>query len=105
MPFTTRDGVRLYWKVEGAADRLPLVLLNSIGTDMGLWDRALPHLLPASRNPQCPAPYKQSLRTPSPSATKSTADDTTFQTRQATDPWAFPSPRAIALPLPGRRAS
>jgi 3-oxoadipate enol-lactonase/4-carboxymuconolactone decarboxylase len=49
MPFTTRDGVRLYWKLEGATDRSPLVLLNSIGTDMGLWDRALPHLLPAFR--------------------------------------------------------
>ncbi|WOF43051.1 3-oxoadipate enol-lactonase [Sphingopyxis indica] len=49
MPFTTRDGVRLYWKVEGAANRPPLVLLNSIGTDMGMWDRALPYLLPAFR--------------------------------------------------------
>lgn len=49
MPFTTRDGIRLYWKLEGAADRPPLVLLNSIGTDMSLWDRAVPHLLPAFR--------------------------------------------------------
>jgi 3-oxoadipate enol-lactonase/4-carboxymuconolactone decarboxylase len=49
MPFTIRDGVRLYWKLDGAADRPPLVLLNSIGTDIGLWDRALPHLLPAFR--------------------------------------------------------
>jgi 3-oxoadipate enol-lactonase / 4-carboxymuconolactone decarboxylase len=49
MPFTTRDGARLYWKLEGSADRPPLVLLNSIGTDMGLWDRALHHLLPAFR--------------------------------------------------------
>ena len=45
MPFASRDGVRLYWKLEGAADRPPLVLLNSIGTDMALWDRALPFLL------------------------------------------------------------
>lgn len=49
MPFTRRDGVRLYWKLEGAADRPSLVLLNSIGTDMGLWDLAVPHLLPAFR--------------------------------------------------------
>ena len=49
MPFTTRDGTRLYWKLEGAAGRPPLVLLNSIGTDMSLWDRAVPHLLPAFR--------------------------------------------------------
>ncbi|HEY0270327.1 MAG TPA: 3-oxoadipate enol-lactonase [Sphingomonas sp.] len=49
MAFTTRDGVRLYWKLEGAEDRPPLVLLNSIGTDMSLWDAAVPHLLPAFR--------------------------------------------------------
>ena len=49
MPFTTRDGVRLHWKVEGTSDAPPLVLLNSIGTDMALWDRALPYLLPAFR--------------------------------------------------------
>jgi len=49
MPFTIRDRVRLYWKLEGAEDRPPLVLLNSIGTDLGLWDAALPHLLPAFR--------------------------------------------------------
>jgi len=45
MPFATRDGVRIYWKLDGAAERPPLVLLNSIGTDMALWDAALPHLL------------------------------------------------------------
>jgi len=46
MPFTTRDdGTRLYWKMEGADARPPLVLLNSIGTDMGMWDRAVPALL------------------------------------------------------------
>ncbi|HEX7821427.1 MAG TPA: 3-oxoadipate enol-lactonase [Sphingobium sp.] len=49
MPFTTREGVRLYWRLDGAADRPALVLLNSIGTDMGLWDAAIPHLLPAFR--------------------------------------------------------
>lgn len=49
MPFATRDGVRLYWKLDGDSERPPLVLLNSIGTDMGLWDTCLPHLLPAFR--------------------------------------------------------
>lgn len=49
MPFTLRNGVRLYWRLDGAADRPPLVLLNSIGTDLGLWDRTVPHLLPAFR--------------------------------------------------------
>jgi 3-oxoadipate enol-lactonase/4-carboxymuconolactone decarboxylase len=49
MPFATRDAVRLYWKLEGAADKPTLVLLNSIGTDMALWDACVPHLLPAFR--------------------------------------------------------
>ncbi len=49
MPFATRGGSRLYWRLEGAAERPPLVLLHAIGTDMGLWDRAIPYLLPAFR--------------------------------------------------------
>ncbi len=49
MPFVARDGVRIYWKLEGAGERPPLVLLNSIGTDMGLWDAVVPHLLPSFR--------------------------------------------------------
>lgn len=49
MPFATRDGVRLYWKLEGEAERPPLVLLHAIGTDMGLWDAAVPALLRAFR--------------------------------------------------------
>ena len=49
MPFANRDGVRLYWKLDGEPSLPPLVLLNSIGTDMGLWDACLPHLLPAFR--------------------------------------------------------
>jgi len=49
MPFATRDGVRLYWKCDGAADKPALLLLNSIGTDMGLWDGVVPTLLPHFR--------------------------------------------------------
>ncbi|MBJ6121988.1 3-oxoadipate enol-lactonase [Sphingomonas mollis] len=49
MPFAMRDGVRIYWKMDGAAARPVLVLLNSIGTDMGLWDTTVPSLLPAFR--------------------------------------------------------
>jgi 3-oxoadipate enol-lactonase/4-carboxymuconolactone decarboxylase len=41
--------VRLHWRIEGAADRPVLVLLNSIGTDLSLWDRTVPLLLPAFR--------------------------------------------------------
>ena len=49
MPFATSGGARIYWKLEGADDRPALVLLNSIGTDLGLWDAALPALLGAFR--------------------------------------------------------
>lgn len=49
MPFATNDGTRIYWKMDGGADRPVLVLLNSIGTDMGLWDRCLAQLTPAFR--------------------------------------------------------
>ena len=44
MPFAHNEGARIYWKREGAAGQPALVLLNSIGTDMGVWDRCLPHL-------------------------------------------------------------
>ena len=49
MPFAVREAVRLYWKLDGAPDLPVLVLLNSIGTDMALWDTGVPHLLPAFR--------------------------------------------------------
>jgi 3-oxoadipate enol-lactonase len=45
MPFAnTADGGALYWKVEGVEGAPPLVLLNSIGSDMDLWDPLLPAL-------------------------------------------------------------
>ncbi|MDR3508808.1 MAG: 3-oxoadipate enol-lactonase [Caulobacteraceae bacterium] len=49
MAFATRDGVRLYWRLDGAAEKPALFLLNSIGTDLGLWDRVVPLLLPQFR--------------------------------------------------------
>ncbi len=45
MAFTTHDGARIYWRLDGAADKPALVLLTSIGTDMGLYDAAAPLLL------------------------------------------------------------
>ncbi|NOV20415.1 3-oxoadipate enol-lactonase [Ensifer adhaerens] len=45
MPFATRGGVRLHWRLDGAEGKTPIVLLNSIGTDMSLWDEVVPHLL------------------------------------------------------------
>ncbi len=44
MPFVSLEDATVYWKVEGDSDRPRLVLLNSIGTDMDLWDAALPGL-------------------------------------------------------------
>ena len=49
MPFVNRGGVRLYWRADGEADKPALLLLNSIGCDMGLWDRAVPYLTPHFR--------------------------------------------------------
>ena len=45
MPFATHDGARIYWKSEGLASKPALVLLNSIGTEMGSWDRTIPYLI------------------------------------------------------------
>lgn len=44
MAFTPRPGACLYWKRDGRDDAPALVLLNSIGTDMDLWDALLPRL-------------------------------------------------------------
>lgn len=44
MPFAARNGIRLYWRLDGAAEGTPLVLLNAIGTDMTLWDDLVPLL-------------------------------------------------------------
>jgi 3-oxoadipate enol-lactonase len=44
MPFVRSYDADIYWKVEGDTANPPLVLLNSIGTDMDLWAPALPEL-------------------------------------------------------------
>lgn len=44
MAFLNVPGARLYWKREGRDEAPALVLLNSIGTDMDLWDAVLPHV-------------------------------------------------------------
>jgi 3-oxoadipate enol-lactonase/4-carboxymuconolactone decarboxylase len=44
MPFAVRQGVRLYWRADGAPGRPALFLLNSIGSDMSLWDGVVPRL-------------------------------------------------------------
>lgn len=37
MPFVVRDGVRLYGRLDGRPDRPVLVLGNSLGTDLHMW--------------------------------------------------------------------
>jgi 3-oxoadipate enol-lactonase/4-carboxymuconolactone decarboxylase len=49
MPFVTHEGARIFWRVDGDATKPPLLLMNSIGTDMASWDRCLPFLLPHFR--------------------------------------------------------
>ncbi|EQB15059.1 MULTISPECIES: alpha/beta fold hydrolase [Novosphingobium] len=44
MPFCEVEGASLYWKRDGIEDGPALVLLNSIGTDMDLWEPVLPFL-------------------------------------------------------------
>jgi 3-oxoadipate enol-lactonase/4-carboxymuconolactone decarboxylase len=45
----THAGARLSWMDEGARAQPPILLLNSIGTDLGSWDEVVPLLLPHFR--------------------------------------------------------
>ncbi|MDR6954856.1 3-oxoadipate enol-lactonase/4-carboxymuconolactone decarboxylase [Ancylobacter sp. 3268] len=49
MPFVASAGARIFWRLDGLEAKPPLVLLNSIGTDLSLWDAVVPHLLPDFR--------------------------------------------------------
>jgi 3-oxoadipate enol-lactonase/4-carboxymuconolactone decarboxylase len=49
MAYANNGAVRLYWRVDGASDRPALLLLNAIGTDLAIWDRSLPWLIPQFR--------------------------------------------------------
>jgi len=42
--FTTGDGCRLAYRFDGPTDRPVLVLSNSIGTTLKMWDRQIPDL-------------------------------------------------------------
>ena len=44
MPFVTRDTTRLYWRADGHSSRPALLLLNSLGTDLAMWDAVVPLL-------------------------------------------------------------
>jgi len=49
MPFVSSADARIFWRTDGDVAKPPLLLLNSIGTDMASWDRTLPFLLPHFR--------------------------------------------------------
>jgi len=45
MPFAINKNCRIYWRLQGAADKPVIVLLNSIGTDQTLYDDVAPKLV------------------------------------------------------------
>ena len=45
MPFLTRDRARLWWRSDGDATKPALLLGNSLGTDLTLWDPIVPQLV------------------------------------------------------------
>jgi 3-oxoadipate enol-lactonase/4-carboxymuconolactone decarboxylase len=45
MPFVFKDGIRLYWRRDGSDQKPAILLLNSIGTTMELWNSVVPLLL------------------------------------------------------------
>jgi len=49
MPFALSQGARIYWRADGAADKPALLLLNSIGCDLSLYDPVIPLLTPDFR--------------------------------------------------------
>lgn len=49
MPFSANAACRLHWQIAGAADQPAVVLLNSIGTDLSLWDAVVDQLASSFR--------------------------------------------------------
>jgi len=45
MPFAISEGVRIFCRLEGSAEKPLLVLVHSLGVDHGLWDPQMPALL------------------------------------------------------------
>lgn len=44
MPFATRQNIHLHWRADGPDAAPPLLLLNSVGADMSMWDGIIPLL-------------------------------------------------------------
>jgi 3-oxoadipate enol-lactonase/4-carboxymuconolactone decarboxylase len=45
MPFAISEGARIFYRLEGAANKPLLALVHSLGVDHGLWDPQMPALL------------------------------------------------------------
>jgi pimeloyl-ACP methyl ester carboxylesterase len=59
------DGVRLAYRVDGPEDAPPLVLINSLGTDYGMWATqvaALRHRLKIVRYAACAISWRRGAR-------------------------------------------
>lgn len=41
MPFAQSDGARIYWRLDGNADKPPLVMVSSLGSDHAMWQPVL----------------------------------------------------------------
>src|SRR5262245_25797174 len=44
MPFVNRDGARIHWRSDGDPARPALLVANSLGSELGLWDPVMPAL-------------------------------------------------------------
>lgn len=42
LAFITNQGVTLHYRLDGVPDGIPLVFLNSLGTDLRMWDKVTP---------------------------------------------------------------
>lgn len=49
MSFAMSQGARIYWRLDGRADRPVIVLVNSLGTELAMWDPVVPLLQDAYR--------------------------------------------------------
>lgn len=44
MNFVSINGITLHYRLDGFKDGLPLLFINSLGCDLRIWDKVIPHL-------------------------------------------------------------
>lgn len=49
MPHTNSDGLRIHWREDGRKDGTPVLLIGSLGTDLGMWSTVTALLAPRHR--------------------------------------------------------